>query len=123
MQSFPQTIHVGMKVLDKDRHEIGEINDLRFPENATDPDIQPAELDAGDRDPRPKGILGEIAEAFREDDMPEALRERLLNEGYIRIDSAAPFTADRFALPSQIASASGDEVVLNIGKDELITRH
>jgi hypothetical protein len=123
MQSFPQTIHVGMKVVDKDHKAIGEINDLRFPENAIDPAVEPAELDAKDRDPRPHSILGEIAEAFREDDMPEAVRERLLREGYIRIDADAPFTADHFALPSQIASASGDEVVLNIGRDELITRH
>lgn len=123
MQSFPQTIHVGMKVFDKDHHEIGEINDLRFPENAVDPDVQPAELDAKDRDARPHSILGEIAEAFREDDMPETLRERLLSEGYIRVDSDAPFAADRFVLPSQVASTSGNEVLLNVGEDELITRH
>ena len=29
---------------------------------------------------------------------------------------------DRFILPSQIASATGDEVLLNVDKDELIKR-
>jgi hypothetical protein len=123
MQTFPQTIHVGMKVFDKDHHQIGRINDLRFPENAADPQVEPAELDADDRDARPRSIIGEIAEAFREDDMPEAVRNRLLLEGYLRVDGEAPFTADHFVLPSQIASTAGDEVLLNIGKDELITRH
>ena len=72
MQSFPQTIHVGMKVFDNAHHEIGHVKDLRFPENAIDPQVE---------------------------------------------------TATLYALPSQIASATGDEVVLNVGKDELITRH
>jgi hypothetical protein len=123
MQTFPQTVHVGMRVFDKDHHELGRVNDLRFPENAVDPQVEPAGLDANDRDDRPRSIMGEIAEAFREDDMPETLRRRLLLEGYLRIDSDAPFTADHFVLPSQIASTADDEVVLNIGKDELITRH
>jgi hypothetical protein len=123
MQTFPQTIHVGMKVFDKDHDEIGRINDLRFPENAIDPDVEPAELDATDQDNRPRSIIGQIAETFREDDMPEAVRDRLLLEGYLRIDSDAPFAADHFVLPSQVASTTGEEVLLNIGKDELITRH
>ena len=122
MQSFPQTIHVGMKVFDNAHHEIGHVKDLRFPENAIDPQVETATLDAPDRDPRPDSIIEQVAEAFHgDDDLPETLRERLLNEGYIRIDSA--LSANHYALPSQIASASGDEVVLNVGKDELITRH
>ena len=121
MQTLPQSVHVGMKVYDNAHHEIGHVKDLRFPENAIDPAVQPGELDAADRDPRPKSIIGEIAEVFDDDDFPETLRERLLNEGYIQID--APLSARHFALPSQIASASGDEVILNVRKDQLITRH
>ena len=54
--------------------------------------------------------------------MPETLRERLLREGYIRLDADGLFAADRYILPSQIASAAGDEVTLNVEKDQLIKR-
>ena len=55
--------------------------------------------------------------------LPEVVRDRLLREGYIRIDTSGIFTADRVALPSQVDSASADELVLNVDKDELLKRN
>ncbi|MEP7241297.1 MAG: hypothetical protein ABI697_10470 [Devosia sp.] len=122
MQTLPQSIHVGMKVLDRSRHEIGTVDDLKFPENATDPDVEPADIDGTDRNGRRETILSSIAEAFGDEPLPDALRDRLLREGYIRLDTKGLLARDRFILPSQIASAAGDEVVLNVDKDALIRR-
>jgi hypothetical protein len=120
MQNLPLTLHVGMKVLDSQHKSLGKIDDLRFPENATDPDIEPADIDGTDKRRNNDTILGTIAEAFGKEELPEALRDRLLREGYIRLD--VPLGKDRYILPNQIASASGDEVMLNVDKDALIKR-
>jgi hypothetical protein len=120
MDTLPRDIHIGMKVFDSRHHAIGKVDDFKFPENAIDPDVEPAEVDRTDT--KRETILTSVAEAFGGKEIPEALRNRLLVEGYIRLDTAGLFTADRYILPSQIASASGDEVVLNVEKDELIKR-
>jgi hypothetical protein len=120
MDTLPQNIRLGMKVVDSRRNTIGKVDDLRFPENATDPDIEPADIDGTDKRRNNHTILGTIAEAFGKEELPEALRDRLLREGYIRLD--VPLGKDRYILPNQIASASGDEVMLNVDKDALIKR-
>lgn len=122
MQTLPQNIRVGMRVLDSAGNEIGKIDDFKFSENADQPDVQPTDIDAADRQQQ-GGLMEDIAEAFDPDGMPEVLRDRLLSEGYIRLDTHGLFAADRYILPEQIASASGDEVVLNVGKDELMKRN
>jgi len=122
MQTLPNEIYKGMKVFDSTQRHIGKVDDFRFSENEESPDLQPAELDATDR--RSKDSLAEnIAEAFGADELPEVLRERLLREGYIRLDTAGLFAADRYILPDQIASTTADAVILNVSKDDLIRRH
>jgi len=120
METLPQNIHVGMRVVDSRNKTIGKIDDLRFPENAIDPDVEPAEIDGTDKPRTGETILGTSAEAFGKEEIPEALHDRLLREGYIRLDT--PLGKDRYILPSQIASAAGDEVTLNVERDELIKR-
>ena len=120
MQTLPLTLHVGMKVFDSAHKSLGKIDDLRFPENATEPDVEPADIDGTDKSRKPDSIIASIAEAFGREELPEALRDRLLREGYIRLDT--PLGKDRYILPEQIASASVDEVLLNVEKDELIKR-
>jgi hypothetical protein len=60
---------------------------------------------------------------FDPDEIPEELRERMLREGYIRLDADGLFAADRYILPEQIASAGRDELMLNVKKSELVKRH
>ena len=88
----------------------------------TDPDVEPADIDGTDRRNSRESILGSIAEAFGKEELPETLRDRLLTEGYIRLDTKGRSAKDRFILPSQIASASGEEINLNVVKDDLIKR-
>ena len=46
-----------------------------------------------------------------------------MQQGFIRIDSAGLFAADRYVTPDQIVSVSGDALTLNVSQDELMKRH
>lgn len=120
MQTLPRDIHKGMTVYDSRHQAIGKVDDFKFSENEDDPDVEPADVDGGDRKDRRENILTAVAEAFGGEEIPEPLRARLLVEGYIRLDTKGILARDRFILPSQIASAGGDEVMLNVEKDALI---
>ena len=122
MQTLPENLHKGMTVYDSMRKKIGKVDDFKYSENETDPDVVPADLDGTDKRDGRESILDSIAEAFGKEEIPEPLRSRLLVEGYIRLDTAGLLAKDRFILPDQIASAAGDEVVLNVAKDDLIKR-
>lgn len=54
------------------------------------------------------------------DQIPDELRQKLERQGFIRIDSAGLFAADRFATPDQIAQVTEDGVVLNVAGDALV---
>ena len=122
MQTLPRDVHKGMKVLDRMQNEIGKIDDFRFSENEDEPEVQPAGLDPIDTRHDPS-LIEDLAKAFDADEMPEVLRDRLLSEGYVRIDTKGLFAADRYILPEQIASSADDQLILNVSKDELIKRH
>lgn len=122
MQELPRDIHNGMTVYDSQRHKIGKVDDFKFSENAIDPSVEPADIDGTDKRNARESILESIAEAFGKEELPETLRDRLLTEGYIRLDTKGLLARDRFILPSQIASAAGDEINLSVAKDDLIKR-
>ena len=122
--TFPQTIHVGMKVFDKPITTRSARSTIcAFPRTRIDPDVEPAEIDATD------ATTGSIASSARSPrrsartTCPKRCATGCCSRATSVLDSDAPFTADHYVLPGQIASRCGDEVLLNIGKDELITRH
>ncbi|MEQ1771364.1 MAG: hypothetical protein ABL879_16165 [Devosia sp.] len=121
MDALPNTIKVGMKVYDAHHHAIGKIKDFKLAENATDPDLPPADYDKS-TDATVNPVAETVSNIFGRESLPDAVRSRMLTEGYIEIDTAGLFTGDRYALPEHIASANGDEVMLNVDKDELIKR-
>jgi hypothetical protein len=71
---------------------------------------------------RDDSLIDNIAEVFAPDELPEEVRERLFQQGFVRIDSAGLFAADRYVTPDQIMSVSGDALTLNVSKDELLKR-
>ena len=121
MQTIPENLRKGMTVYDSMHNKIGKVDDFKYSENETDPDVIPADIDGTDKRGH-ESILESIAEAFGKEEIPQPLRDRLLTEGYIRLDTAGLLAKDRFILPDQIASATGDEIVLNVAKDDLIKR-
>jgi hypothetical protein len=66
-------------------------------------------------------LIDDVATAiFPSDQVPETLRQRLLRQGFMRIDSTGLFAADRYVMPDQIADVSEDRVTLRVTRDELI---
>jgi hypothetical protein len=113
-------VEEGMKVFDRERHEIGKVEYVQFgDDDPSTPEVEaaaPNTLDTG-RDT----LLDNIADAFSPgDDIPEEIREKLLQQGFVRIDANGIFAADRYVTPEQIDSVSGDGLMLNVSKDELV---
>jgi hypothetical protein len=114
-----RSIEEGMKVYDRERHEIGKVEYVRFGDD--DPATPEAEAAAPNTlDDGPRTLVDAIADAFGDDDLPEEIREKLLRQGFVRIDAKGLFAADRYVTPEQIASVSGDGLMLNVSKDELV---
>jgi hypothetical protein len=68
-----------------------------------------------------RSLIEDVATAiFPSDQVPETLRQRLLRQGFLRIDSTGLFAADRYVMPDQIADVSVDRVTLQVTRDELI---
>lgn len=113
-------VHEGMKVFDFDHHEIGKVDWVRFgADNPATPELEAA---APAEEPEDDSVIDILARAFRADDIPEELRERLLEEGFVRIDADGLFAGERYVMPEQISSVDSDGIVLKVKKDELFKR-
>ncbi len=112
----------GMKVFDRENHEIGKVEYVRFGDDDPDtPEIEASGLsDVRDGEDT---LLENIARAFATDELPDEVRERLLHEGYVRLDADGLFAADRYITPEQIATVAGDALMLNVTRNELLKRH
>lgn len=119
MERLPESIEVGMKVFDSELNEIGKVDGLKYPENATAPGIEPATSPADADDAT---LVDAVAEAFGREDVPEPLRSQLLRDGYVHLDTKGLFSSDRYILPEQIARMVADGIQLNVTKDALIKR-
>ena len=122
MQSVLESVSEGMKVFDSRNHEIGTVEYVKLVE--TDPATgQPLASDIEEADHHRETLLETVAEAFVDDDIPEVVQKRLLHEGFIRMDAAGLFAADRYVMPDQISGVSGDKVMLKVSKDQLQKTH
>lgn len=113
-------IKEGMDVYSRDSEHIGEVERVFFgsvSEEESEKGVGAATADSPRM--RERGWLDDLADVFRTDDIPQVLQNRYLREGFIRIDSAGLFAGDRYATPNQIASVSGDRVILKVNKNEL----
>ncbi|WEX10560.1 hypothetical protein [Chelativorans sp. AA-79] len=119
MSSPLMDIREGMRVTDVSGKEIGTVEWVHFSDE--DPETPQAEtVTPGTVDRTGKTLLEQFADVFRIDNVPEVLHERMMREGFVRLDADGLFAADRYILPDQIRSVSGDGVVLNVARDELI---
>jgi hypothetical protein len=117
-----RNVHEGMKVVDARHREIGRVDWVQFGNDnpsTADAEAQTTEGMAV----RNESLIDNVVDAFRIDDLPEEIRQRLLMQGFVRIDAEGLFAADRYVTPEQIASVSGDELMLAVEKDELVKRH
>jgi hypothetical protein len=120
MSSLLEQIREGMKVYDRSQAEIGRVEVVKFSDEDPDtPEPEIVDVNPIEREKR-QTLLDIIAALFRDDALPEELRERLLREGFVRVDATGLLQPDRYVLPDQIASVSGDRVMLKVDKAELI---
>jgi len=111
-------VEQGMRVFDREHHEIGKVEWVQFGDD--DPDTLEVEASGPRRDRDDVNLFDVIAKAFTSDNVPEELRDRLVHQGFVRIDADGLFQADRYVMPDQIDSVSSDGMTLNVTKDELI---
>lgn len=122
MQNMLESVTEGMKVFDSGNHEIGKVDYVKLVD--VDPATGEPEAAGIDELDQPNhSLVDDIAQAFSTDEVPEAIRQRLLHDGFIRMDSDGLFASDRYILPEQIQSVAGDRVQLNVSKDQLQKRH
>jgi hypothetical protein len=117
--SVLRQIREGMEVYDRTGDHIGTVERVHFGAS-TEHGRGAATPSAPDW--RDDTLIDVVAEVFAPDELPETLRARLLQNGFIRIDASGLFAADRYVTPDQIAGVSGDRVVLRATRDELVSR-
>lgn len=116
------TIEEGFTVRDAEGNDIGTVLTFRFTDD--DPRTSVAEVatpstpDDGGR----ASILENLIDVFADDtDMPEELRQKLLQQGFIRIRQGL-LAPDLFATMDQVTRVSDGVVYLNVQKDGLVSR-
>jgi hypothetical protein len=119
--NFLSRVQEGMKVFDRQQHEIGTVERVKMGED--DPSTPEVEAASPPVEPRTDSLITNFAEAFATDELPEAVQARLVQNGFIRLDAKGLFAADRYVTPDQIMSVSGDAVTLKVSKDELVKKH
>lgn len=121
MERLPESIEIGMRVYDSELREIGKVDGLKYPENATSPDVELATVDAAETR-EDNTLVDAVADAFGRQEVPEPLRSQLLRDGYVHLDANGLFASDRYILPEQIARMTADGIQLNVTLDALIKR-
>jgi hypothetical protein len=112
-------IYEGMEVYDSDGEKVGKVGYVQFGEEDTGQlGTESATVSRTGDDKNT--LFDHIAEVFNgADDIPEALRGRLLRYGYIKIDTGL-LKSDRFVEATQIAGVIEDHVNLHVTRDELL---
>ncbi|MCW5722908.1 MAG: hypothetical protein KIS86_17390 [Devosia sp.] len=121
MDAIPNSIHEGMKVYDRARHEIGTVETFRISdEDPTIPGPESVGVSPALDDER-RGLSAVLADMFSPDDgLPREMQEKALREGYIRLDAKGLFASDRYIFPEHIDHVEADGIVLKVEKDDLL---
>jgi hypothetical protein len=115
-------IHKDMTVYDSNNDNIGTVRDFYFGADSDEMKRHGAgAATAPDPALRESSLIDDIALGlFGKDDLPEEMQQRLINEGFIRIDAHGLFASDRFALADQIDRVVGENIYLNVPGDGLL---
>lgn len=120
---FLREISAGMKVVDSTSREIGTVDWVKYgDDNPLTPEPEAAGISPIEDRERRDSLINTIAEAFRNDELPREVRERLLHQGFVRVDADGLFNAGRYIVPEQIAGVSDGRLVLKVSKADLLKR-
>jgi hypothetical protein len=118
MQNMLESVTHGMKVFDSANHHIGTVEYVKMVD--LDPATgEPVASGIEEDDNHKETLLQVVAEAFADDEIPDVVQQRLLHDGFIRMNADGLFNADRYVMPDQISAVSGDKVMLKVSKDQL----
>lgn len=121
--NFMYDIREGMKVFDNTNKQIGTVEWVKFgDDDPLTPEPEVSDVNPIERQ-RHNTLIENIADAFRSDDIPDEVREKLLLQGFVRIDAEGLFAGDRYVTPEQIERVSKDKLMLNVSKKDLLKRH
>ncbi len=114
-------IHEKMRVYDRDNNDIGMV-DRVYLGAASDQAYEHGEgpATADNPDYSQNRLYRDVAQVFEPDNLPEELRERLTQRGFVRIAGSGILAADRYILPEQIDRVADNHVYLNVLRKELI---
>ena len=110
-------VHEGMHVVDATGKDVGSVEMVQMGDSQ-------AATTAGNED-RNTGLLEAVARAIdeREPDVPEPLRSRLVQHGYLKIDGPGLLESDRYVPGNYVRDVSDDRVRLSVTRDELAKEH
>lgn len=111
-----ERVREGMRVIDAVGEELGKVEFVKM----GDPSATTVGADA----PRDGGFLQDIAGVFgfdSEPNLPDALRDRLMRVGFIKIDGKGLTDTDRYVMADKIAGVASDTVRLSLPKNRLAT--
>jgi hypothetical protein len=114
MEDRKNWIHVvteGMTVYDSAGEAVGVVDELQYGTEGETATV-PHEHDS---------LVQEIAEVFAPDEFPAEMRERLLQEGYIRVDRGV-LQGYGYVPESSIHNVTTDGIHLNIPGDRMLVR-
>ena len=117
-------IHEGMTVYDRDGDKIGTVRKVYLgtvSEAQDDRGLGAATTDAPalEENSLLDGFFKALAAV---NPVPEPVRQRLLRQGFIQINTSGILAADRYATPDQIEGVSDDSVSLRVPYDALMKR-
>lgn len=115
-------IEEGYEVRDAAGENVGTVITFRFSDDDPRTTVAEAATPASPDTGRPVGILESVVDVFADDtDMPQELRESLLQQGFIRI-RRGPLMSDVFATIKQVGRVADEVVHLNVTRDALVMR-
>jgi hypothetical protein len=114
-------VYEGMAVYDQTGNKIGTVEYVYLGELTEQDEEFGQEQLASTLESSDGSLIEDFARAIvLTEQVSDTLRERLLCHGFMRINSTGFFSADRYVMPTQIASVADDRIMLCVSREKLI---
>ena len=123
-QSLLKNIREGMEIHDSQEHKIGTVKEVYFGASSDEMENHGAgAATAPNPNLRDNTLIDDVARGLTGmNELPEEIRQRMINEGFVRVDPAGLFKGERYVLPEQISAVHEGHVHLNVPIDKLLKR-
>lgn len=116
-----ENVHEGMDVYDADNKLLGKIDGLYLGEaslQSSEIGDVPATVSA----PRPASdaMIAVIQRVFGKDELPQEVKERLLQHGFVHVNVPGLLAHNRYVMPEQITQVTNEGIVLRATRAQLL---